>query len=289
MKLVDRALRVGVVAATVALPIAATVGSWRGKPRGFRSLEFENTVYSQAGEDGILQRLFEVIPPTRRFAVEFGASESSHLSNVHALVVRHGWSALLIEGDEERARRLKARYLGFSSVRAVQSWVYPANVELLFEENDVPRDLDLLVIDIDSNDYYVWRAIREFRPKVVVIEYNGLFAPPQKMVIRFDPRTYWNERDFHFGASIQSLYELGQSKGYELVAANFRGINLFFVDRPLYPRLGIRDNSPATLFRPYNFSVPYAPEALASGAAPAPSEDLVLPAGAIRKRFRFDR
>ena len=188
----------------------------------------------------------------------------------------------------ELADAARRNYRDFPRVRVVREWVFPANVELLFEENRVPRDLDLLVIDIDSNDYYVWRAIRAYRPKVVMLEYNGLFAPPLKMVIGFHPMMYWSEQDIHFGASIQSYYELGKRKGYELVGATYRGINLFFVDARYFARFGIADNSPAALYRPLNFRGTLDPQAIRQDGLPS-SEDLVLPETVVPKRFRFDR
>jgi len=98
----------------------------------------------------------------------------------------------------------------------------------------------------------------------------------------------------HFGASIQSFYELGKRKGYELVAANEVGSNLFFVDGQYYERFGIEDNSPERLFRPFNFDPPLGPQDLhlvmtEDGRAKPPAEDIVLDEVRIQKRFRFDR
>lgn len=273
--------------------VVALVALWvsRGAaPRLVRPLQdFENTVFSQAGEDGLLQRIFEIVEPGERFAIEFGAGEGVDMSNVRRLFVQEGWGGLLIEGDDELAQRLRDNYIQYPGVRTMQAWVYPANVELLFEEGGAPRDLDLLVIDIDSNDYYIWRAIRDFRPKVVMMEYNGTFPPPQRMVIGFHPMTWWNEEDFHFGASIQSFYELGKKKGYELVAVNSRGVNLFFVDAKYFPRFGIEDNSPAAFFRPYNLGPTYSPDDIRAGTAPPASPPIEIPEVRIYKRFRFDR
>jgi hypothetical protein len=282
---VIRAILVLAGTGAVLLGVRALVGG--GRATHLR--EFENTVYSQAGDDGILERIFEIIPPTRHFAIEFGAGNGVKFSNVRRLFINRGWGGLLIEGDDELASQCRRSYDGIANVRTVQAWVFPANVELLFAENNVPRDLDLLVVDIDSNDWYVWRAIQEFRPKVVMIEYNGMFAPPQKMVIGFHPLTYWNEKNLHFGASIQSFYELGKQKGYELVGTDYRGINLFFVDRQYYPRFRLQDNSPGTMFRPYNFTGVYNPEDLRKGTQPEPPPELVMSEVRIQKRFRFDR
>jgi hypothetical protein len=253
-----------------------------------RLQDYESTVYSQGGEDGIIEKLFELIPPTSRYAIEFGAGDGQSLSNVCLLITRHGWRGLLIEGDARQAAALRQFYLDYPGVRTAQAWVFPANVELLFEEHGVPRDLDLLVIDIDSNDYYVWHAIREFRPKVVMIEYNGMFAPPVRMVIDFHPAMYWSGRDAHFGASLQSMYELGKSKGYELVGTNSLGVNAFFVERSYYSRFGIKDNSPARLYHRYLGSQ-FETSAVLAGAMPPPAHDLVLPERPLAKRFRFDR
>jgi hypothetical protein len=87
-----------------------------------------------------------------------------------------------------------------------------------------------------------------YRPKVVIIEYNAGFPPPKKAVVAFHPLNYWDGSDY-FGASIQSLYELGKKKGYELVYATSQGHNLIFVDGKYFPRFGITDNSPAKLYR----------------------------------------
>ncbi|MFP6625297.1 MAG: hypothetical protein VCC20_17605, partial [Myxococcota bacterium] len=136
----------------------------------------------------------------------------------------------------------------YPQVKTLQAWVWPGNVEILFEEAGVPKDFDLLVIDIDSNDYYVWRAIQSFRPKVVMIEINPWFPPPQLMVIDFHPMNHFDRSDY-YGASIQSLQKLGKKKGYELIHHVSDGPNILFVDKKYFPRFGIRDNSPTTLFK----------------------------------------
>ncbi len=284
-------------AVSLAFVTALTLAACRASPPRQTEIlltDYERTIYSQAGEDGILAKIFEVIHPTARFAIEFGAGDGVLFSNVRRLILHEGWGGLLIEGDAELAEALARNYRGFPGVRTAQAWVFPGNVELLFEEHGVPGDLDLLIIDIDSNDYYVWRAIREYRPKVVQIEYNGIFLPPQKVVVGFHPMLWWDGGSLHFGASIQSLYELGKRKGYELVAANEVGSNLFFVDAQYYERFGIKDNSPERLFRPFNFDAPLSPDDLhlvmtKDHRAKPPAEDITLDEVRIEKRFRFDR
>ncbi len=208
--------------------------------------DHERSVFSQYGEDGVIEKLFEVIEPTSKYAVEFGAFDGLELSNTRNLFVNHGWSGLLIEGDPKLIAKLERNYADLPRVKTLQAWIYPGNVEILFEEAGVPEDLDLLVIDIDSNDYYVWKVIHNFRPKVVQIEINPYFPPPQLMVIDFHPLNYWDGTDYA-GASIASMIKLGKKKGYEPVHST-GGFNLFFVDREYFPRFGIEDNSAEALY-----------------------------------------
>jgi hypothetical protein len=213
----------------------------------------ERKVFSQFGEDGVLERIFEIIEPTQRFVVEFGAHDGEQNSNARNLILHHGWGAFLIEGHPGRARRLAKNYRDNPRVKTLEAWVFPGNIEILFEENGVPPDLDLLVIDIDSNDYYVWRAIHEFRPKVVVIESNLSFPPPQRMVIDFHPMNYWDKTWYH-GASLQSYTELARKKGYELLHCMSVGPNALFVDAQYFDRFGISDNSPEALFQAWSLA-----------------------------------
>ena len=216
--------------------------------------KYERSVYSQSGEDGVVEKIFDVIAPTHKYAVEFGASDGVTNNNMRRLVLEEGWGGLQIEGNRKLARKLAASYAEHSQVKTLRAWVYPGNIEILFEENGVPVDFDYLVIDIDSNDYYVWRAIQQFRPKVVQIEYNSAFPPPKLAVLDFHPMNYWDATDYA-GASIQSYYELGKRKGYELVYGNQAGVNLFFVDAKYFPLFGIEDNSPERFYRPPQFGL----------------------------------
>lgn len=251
----------------------------------------EHSVHSQFGEDGVIERIFDVIEPTHKFFVEFGAADGITNSNTRNLVEKYGWRGLLMEGDPSLAASLAENYRDHPEVTTRQVWIYPGNIEILLEEAGVPRDFDFLVIDIDSNDYYVWRAIHDFRPKVVLIEYNPLFPPPQRMVIEFHPMNYWDKTDY-FGASLQSLYELGKRKGYELIYTNRAGQNAFFVAREYFDRFGIEDNSPQALWHEPNaaFRVLDRSPQGRDGVPFEPGNDVLhWDAFDIPKKFRFDR
>lgn len=179
---------------------------------------YERAVHSQGGEDGVLERIFECIGTTNRRFVEFGAWDGCHLSNTARLRLEHGWNGLLMDGDPERAEGL-----------VHTETVNVENVEALFAKYDVAERFDLLSIDIDGNEYWVWDAIRAYRPRVVVIEYNIFFSTDVSKTMPYDPDHRWDKTMFH-GASLEALRRLGRQKGYSLVHTDSYAPNAIFVE-----------------------------------------------------------
>lgn len=192
---------------------------------------YEKRMYSQNGEDGIIEELFARIGTTNRLCVEFGVSDGLQCMSRH-LLVNHGWSGLLIEADPDCFCRLAQHFGHAPGVKLCHSRVTKENIAPLFRENGVPDEFDFLSIDIDGNDYWVWQALHEWKPRVIVIEYNASFPPPQKMVIAYDPDFRWDGTS-HFGASLSSLAELGKRLGYALIGTDTCGVNAFFLRRDL--------------------------------------------------------
>lgn len=188
---------------------------------------FERKVFSQQGEDGILEEIFRRIGETNRHFVEFGV-ETGVECNAARLARECGWSGLFMEGNPDDIPALKANYAHLPGVRCVQAMVSSANVQQLFADAKVPAEPDLLVIDIDGNDYWVWKAITDYRPRVVVVEYNPFYPPPVRWVMAEDPNFRW-QRTTYFGASLAALAWLGRQKGYDLVGTDSHGVNAFFV------------------------------------------------------------
>jgi hypothetical protein len=166
---------------------------------------YEERIYSQGGEDGVLKRIFACIGTRSQYFVEFGAWDGRHLSNTAHLRLDHGWSGLLMEGSPERR---------CEQVR--QEFVTAENIHSLFASYRVPECFDLLSIDIDGNEYWVWKALRDFRPRVVVIEYNVFFGTAVS-------------KTMPYGASLAALRKLGREKGYSLVHTDSYAPNAFFV------------------------------------------------------------
>lgn len=183
-------------------------------------IPFEKRFYSQNGEDGIIEAILARVGTTNRYFVEFGV-EDGKVCNTRRLREK-GWSGLQMDPLDPPGPGVEREF------------VTAENIESLFKKYGVPREFDLLSIDVDGNDYWVWRAISGRRARVVVIEYNATVPPGESRVIAYDPRFRWDGTDY-FGAGLSALAKLGRSKGYTLVACNSNGVNAFFVDDALVP------------------------------------------------------
>ncbi|SAI34510.1 Uncharacterised protein [Bordetella ansorpii] len=214
------------------------------------------SLYAQGTEEAILARLMARIAPTTRHCVDIGASDGLRNSNTALLLREQGWQGLLVEASAYRYDKLRANYGAAGNVQLRREQVQPDTVDALLREAGVPEDFDLLSLDIDGNDYWVWQGLTAFQPRIVAIEYNPYYAPPERWVMCFNPEHAWDGSTY-YGASLESLYHLGQRKGYELVCCDDMGNNAFFVRRDLYPLLGIADNSPSVLFRPAMYKLRY--------------------------------
>lgn len=203
-------------------------------------MEFRSDIYSQIGEDGVLAKILELLPEKNKWCVEFGAWDGRHLSTTRHLIESSGYHAVLIEGSKEKFQELKQnhpvdrviplnRFVGFSE---------NDNLDTILADTPIPADFDFLSIDIDGNDYHVWRAVNVYQPKVVAIEFNPTIPTEVKYVQDADPR-------ISRGCSLAALCELATDKGYELVCV--LPWTAFFVRRELFPAFGINDNRPATL------------------------------------------
>jgi hypothetical protein len=126
------------------------------------------------------------------------------------------------------------------------------NVDDLIRGLALPHNLDLLSIDIDGNDYHVWEAITIIEPRVVVIEYNAKFRLPMWWVMDYDPTHRWDGSD-RFGASLESLADLGRRKGYRLVGCNILGANAFFVRSGLAEHAFASPPDTAALYQPARY------------------------------------
>lgn len=190
---------------------------------------FELRVFSQNGEDGVIAEIVRRLGAPSHYFVEIGAM--SYEANCVLLADVFGWRGLFIDADDKESGRLRRKYDTIVGVTTRHARVTPENVEALFADASVPAEPDLLSIDIDGEDYYVWEAIETYRPRVVVIEYNGGLDSERRLV---QPRSCggWDGTAF-YGSSIGALESLASRKGYRLVHTELTGNNAFFVREDL--------------------------------------------------------
>ena len=204
-------------------------------------LDYKKNISSQYGEDGIIEKIIQILNPLEnKFFVEFGAWDGKYLSNTYNLFKNHEFRGLYIEGDLKRANKLKKDFLIEDRIICEQAFVQSSGQNSLtniLERNNVPNDFFLLSIDIDGNDFEVWKSLENYSPRVVIIEYNPSF-PPNKEFIDAGG-------DCYIGSSALSLSKLGKSKGYELITATES--NLIFVRDEFYSKFEIHDNSVVNL------------------------------------------
>lgn len=190
---------------------------------------FELSVFSQNGEDGVLSEIYRRIGSGDRTFVEIGASPNE--ANSVLLADAKGWSGTFVEASEAEFRELSAKYGTSERIRVLRSFVTPANAGEVAAQARPPGRLDLLSIDIDGNDYWVWKALAGLRPRVVAIEYNA-HLPPTSVHVQPYREEAWDGTSF-FGASLGAMMQLGHELGYRLVHLDLSGINAFFVDETL--------------------------------------------------------
>jgi len=210
-------------------------------------------VYSQNEEDGILAEIFRRIGTTNKKFLEFGVANG--LENNSRFLLEQGWSGAWLEGSEAHVSSIEKGFkhnIGDGHLRVGKAFVDRDNINELIRALALPRDLDLLGIDIDGNDYHVWEAITAVKPRVVVIEYNAKFRPPMRWVLDYNPTHRWDGSD-QFGASLESLVDLGQRKGYRLVGCNITGTNAFFVKSELAKRDFAKKPEAFSLYQPARY------------------------------------
>ena len=198
---------------------------------------YARNVTSQEGEDGIIEKVLDVINETDKWCVEFGSWDGKKLSNTFNLISDKDYSAVLIEGDSKRFKDLLRTCEGNKKVIPINAFVgfeENDNLDKILESTPIPVDFDLLSIDIDGNDYHVWDAVQNYKPKVVVIEFNPTIPNAVEFVQQRDMRITQ-------GSSLLSITKLAKSRGYELVVVT--GANAIFVDSKYFDLFGIKDNS----------------------------------------------
>ena len=209
----------------------------------FASLhEAEFKVFSQFGEDGILQYLVGEtgIGRAEQLFVEFGVQDYAE-SNTRFLLMNNHWKGLVIDGSKEYMDIVRGQDLYWRhDLTAVDAWIDRDNINQLIGDAGFSGDIGVLSVDIDGNDYWVWERIDVVRPVIVVVEWNSVFGPRHAISIPYDPAFQREKAHYsclYWGASVAAFERLAAGKGYSLLGSNAAGNNIFFVRNDRLGRL----------------------------------------------------
>lgn len=213
----------------------------------------EFKAFSQNGEDGILSSILRKLEISFGYFVEFGVQDG--LETNTTLLLFKGWKGLWMEADKSFYQQIQTNLkpaIEQQHLDVLNLFVDKDNFESILFSKNVPFDFDILSIDIDSNDYWIWESLTNFKPKIVVIEYNAFFPPDIEWVMDYNESGGWDGSTIYFGASIKSLFLLGEKKGYTLVCCSLAGVNAFFVRNDLLSdKFDILDIS--QIYKPINY------------------------------------
>ncbi|MBN8943053.1 MAG: hypothetical protein J0H01_26345 [Rhizobiales bacterium] len=229
---------------------------WQGEksaPRNQNPLrlgQYGYKSFSQSDEDGIIQEIFFRIGTGDKTFVEFGVETGLECNT--ALLLMQGWSGLWIEGDEKSCSKIKSTHKPFvddARLSIENAHVDRDNINQIISGRYAGGEIDLLSIDIDSNDYWIWSAIDCVSPRVVIVEYNASWPPSATITVPYDPNARWNGTNL-FGASLGALAKLSDHKGYKLVGCSLSGVNAFFVRDDLVEDKFFAPGSPREHYEP---------------------------------------
>lgn len=189
-----------------------------------------NIYYSQSGEDGLLEFILGKLPNNDGWCTEFGAWDGKHLSNTYHFIKKNNFNSVLIEAEKDRHTQLSHNMKKYKSIciNAMVGFTGGSTLDEIFAKTPIPKDFDLLSIDIDGDDYFVWEALQGYYPKIVIIEINIRDKPNVDRINITGSPMQWGIT----GSSIKSMTELAVRKGYKLIA--HIGCNAIYVRNEYY-------------------------------------------------------
>ena len=188
--------------------------------------EYSEKIYSQFGEDGLIKEILNRIESKNldKWCVEFGARDGISDSNAHNLIKNHDYKAVLIEGDKKYFKKLCKNFISDKIIKLNKfiDFYGDNSLDNVLKKTQIPKNFDFLSIDIDGCDYFIFKSMELYRPKIVCIEFNHLIPNEVEFI---------QEKNFNIkqGTSALSLINLAKKKDYLLVGSTLS--NLFFVDR----------------------------------------------------------
>lgn len=204
----------------------------------------EYKIFSQWGDDGIIQFLVNYLDIENKIFIEFGV-ENYKEANTRFLLMNNNWKGIIFDGNKEYINQIKNERLYWEYDLTAQAYfVTKENINMILKKFKLPKDIGLLHIDIDGNDYFIWKEITDLNPVIVIMEYNSVFGNSNPWTIPYKKdffRTKAHFSNLYFGSSILSLCDLAQEKGYIFVGCNSAGNNAYFVRKDKIKNLKKQD------------------------------------------------
>lgn len=202
---------------------------------------YNKNIHSQNGEDGIIEELLKRLNIENGWVCEFGAWDGIHFSNTFNLIKKN-FNGVFIEGDKDKYNDLLKTVEKFSNIIPLEAYVdhndTSNSLDNLLKQTNIPNDFDILSIDIDSYDYQVWKSLKVYRPKIVIIEINSS--------VNVNNSEHIHTPDKYGGTGFKPTYDLGVEKGYKFILHTG---NMFFIRSDLFDKLNITYDNPLENFR----------------------------------------
>ena len=190
---------------------------------------FEQQIFSQNGEDGIIQEICKRLEMKTGFFVELGTGDGSE--NNTRLLLESNWEGIWIDGDSNSCKIAEEDLVKFTSdgrLKVYNEHIDAENINQVIRHKNISEKIELLSIDLDLNTHHVWENIDCLQPRVLIIEYNGFFPRNMKWSAEYEPDKSW-DGSINMGASLEHIITISKDKGYELIGCDITGTNAFFV------------------------------------------------------------
>ena len=198
--------------------------------------DYEWKIFSQWGEDGIIDFLVSEVSIVNKTFIEFGVENFSE-SNCRYLLMKSDWNGFVIDGSQKNIEKLRnSNYFWKYDLQVLVAFVNINNINELLKKSEFERDLGILSVDIDGNDYHILKKIDCFDPRIIICEFNPVFGKDRKITVPYDPKFYRTKKhpsNLYFGASINALKSLLNKQDYTLIGTGMQGGNAYFVKNSL--------------------------------------------------------
>lgn len=208
------------------------------KIKDLSDIEFQ--VYSQWGEDGIIDWLINKYPEIPKIFLEIGTQDYKE-SNTRFLLINKNWNGFIIEADKAAVEDIKSQRIYWKhNLRAINEFITKDNINNVIKKFNIPKKIGLLSLDIDGVDYWVLKKLSALDPSIIVCEYNSLFGQKKSVTVPYKSnfiRSKEHYSNLYYGASINAFIDLMKKKNYFLIGTNSAGNNAFFVKKNIWNKV----------------------------------------------------